>query len=605
MRWSQNVNTSEDTKCGTSVVADTLQSLGDRAKLCRETIDLIEAGQHVNRTDAVAGLGKLLDSCQNLRDAILSEDSAASWNTKEELSALVSRLGDAAEKRRRYLDLAQFLASGTVSHRRERTKQERLELRDAAVAELLEISALSSPPDLPGPAVNEWLNWACSLDDESNEPDLRHLKNNFPHLDDFVRQLEIEWWRDGESSTPAEMGASIPSITPGPNATAEPTANEAAPQAGSISLSTDLPIDQTSSEKESDTSPTSIATSALAVEEKEIPEVDPGVAELLKSASIEMAKTSSPKTEEPGDDSVSYLTNSVLNGKLSFFSWSDIEHFSRHIEKSKTQPKEDRTVRALVAASHWLEPRLDNPVLNPTCGICVLTGYKSDADVAVVDPDVATKIVNNDDDLPLFAGGADLLRWGLLQPSEDLFNGIASIRRLRFDQIKSWFGELYKIELAEQQFQDIYTLTSGIPILVGEMHKLIIPVPEDPPTWIGHAPWIEIKLKFERRLSAVALELKSGAPSVRLSDREISVLKMVVIASKNSNAENILSNLTDNWQNYNRREHRPLSSRDESTVALLQDLGLLPMRRANGLERMKALLPLESGDAMRQIVSYL
>ena len=594
---------SEDTKCGTSVVAETLQSLADRARLCRTTIDLLESGQHVNRADAVAGLGKLIDACQNLRDAILSEDSAATWSTKEELSALVSRLGDAATKRRRYLDLAQYLANGTVSHRRERTKQERLAQRDAAVAELMEISALSSPPELPGPAVEEWLNWACSLEDDANEPDLLNLKNNFPRLDDFVRQLEIECWHDGHSSAPVATRGSIATIIPITEAPAAETILGSKLHSGLISLSTITSNDEADAKEESDSSSSSANATTLTMQETRSPEVEPGIAELLKSASLENAQFSSPQAETATEDSVSSLTNTILSGKLSFFAWTDIEHFSRHIEKAKKQPKEDRTVRALVAISHWLEPRMDNPVLHPTCGIRALTD--STYGVVVVDPDAATRVVNSEESLPLFAGGADLLRWGLLQPADDHFNGIAPIRRLRFDQIKAWFGEVYKIELAEQQFQDIYTLTSGIPLLVGEMHKLIIPVPDDPPTWIGHAPWIEIKLKFERRLSVVALELKSGAPSVRLNDREISVLKMVVIASKNSTAENILANLTDDWQNYNRREHRPLSSRDESSVALLQDLGLLPMKRAGGLERLNALLPLESGDAMRQIVSYL
>jgi hypothetical protein len=441
------------------------------------------------------------------------------------------------------------------------------------------------------------------LEDDANEPDLLNLKNSFPRLDDFVRQLEIECWHDGHSSAPGATRESIATIIPATEAPAAETILGSTLHSGLISLSTSTSNDEAGAEQESGSSSSSATATTLTMEETKIPEVEPGIAELLKSASLEHAQFSSPKADTATEDAVSSLTNTILSGKLSLFSWSDIEHFSRHIEKAKKQPKEDRTIRALVAISHWLEPGIDNPVLHPTCGIRALTDYPSE--VVVVDPDVATKVVNSEESLPLFAGGADLLRWGLMQPADDHFNGIAPIRRLRLDQIKVWFGEVYKIELAEQQFQDIYTLTSGIPLLVGEMHKLIIPVPDDPPTWIGHAPWIEIKLKFERRLSAVALDLKSGAPSVRLNDREIGVLKMVVIASKNSIAENILANLTDDWQNYNRREHRPLSSRDESSVALLQDLGLLPMKRASGLERLNALLPLESGDAMRQIVSYL
>ncbi len=134
-----------DPKCIRSVVADTLQSVTSQAKLLREKIDLLEAGHQVGRAETVADLGNLLDACQNLRDAVLSEDSAAAWETKEQLHALVDRLDDVAAKRRRYLDLAQLLAAGTVSHRRERTRQERMAQRDAAVTELMEISRADIP----------------------------------------------------------------------------------------------------------------------------------------------------------------------------------------------------------------------------------------------------------------------------------------------------------------------------------------------------------------------------------------------------------------------------------------------------------------------------
>src|SRR3954447_9700806 len=119
LRWElNNVKTSEETKHGPSVVAETLKSLAGQAKLCHEKIDQLEAGQNLNRGEIIAEVSKLLDLCQNLRDAILSEDNTAAWKTKSELTALVTRLDGAAAKRRGYLELAQFLATGTVSHRR-------------------------------------------------------------------------------------------------------------------------------------------------------------------------------------------------------------------------------------------------------------------------------------------------------------------------------------------------------------------------------------------------------------------------------------------------------------------------------------------------------
>src|SRR5579859_3031443 len=134
------VNASEETRIGPSVVAESLRSLTEHATICHQMIDLLEAGQNLIRTDVLIEVGKLLDTCQNLRDAILSEDSTAAWATKAELGSLITRMEDTAAKRRRYLDLAQYFATGTVVHRRERTRLERLALRDAAVAELMEIS---------------------------------------------------------------------------------------------------------------------------------------------------------------------------------------------------------------------------------------------------------------------------------------------------------------------------------------------------------------------------------------------------------------------------------------------------------------------------------
>jgi hypothetical protein len=606
-----NVSASGGANFGRSVVAETLQNLTNQADLCRNTIDLLEAGQQVSRGEALAGLSRLFDACQNLRDAILSEDSAADWGSVDELHELVIRLDDAASKRRRYLDLAQVLAGGTVIHRRERSRQERLALRDAAVAELMEISDLAAPPELPGPSADEWLPWACSLEDGVDDPDLIHLKNHFPNLDDFVSEMEIEWWQEGNARPAVQLGASIPAIS-----VTSPAPPVAQPSASSSSGSGADPASaQAFSHSDSDIAieeeteaPDTAAVNELQHEHADETEasIDPDVAELLKSATLEPVATPAPQLSVESGDHVVTLTDTLLSGKLSFFAWNDVDQFARHLEKAKVNPHEDRQVRALLAISHWLEPREHNPVLHPTCGIRALTGYTGTSAAAVSDPEDVAKAIEDDERLALFSGGAALLRWGLLQPSEEQFNGIAPIRRLRFDQIKAWFGEVYQIELAEQQFRDIYTLTSGIPILIGELHKLIITNADEPPSWIGHAPWVEIKSKYELLIPKVAQELKRGLRSVRLTEREIALIKMVVIASEDSTADTISSNLSDNWVKYGRSEFRPMSSRDEVCVALLQDLGLLPMRRVGGQQdRTKTLLPLESGDALRLISNHI
>jgi hypothetical protein len=82
-------------------------------------------------------------------------------------------------------------------------------------------------------------------------------------------------------------------------------------------------------------------------------------------------------------------------------------------------------------------------------------------------------------------------------------------------------------------------------------------------------------------------------------------LKMVAIASDNSTSKTLASHLQEKWDQYSRPELEALSSGDEESVALLQGLGLLPMRRDFGLSPIQALMPFGPGDPLRQIVSYL
>ena len=117
-------------------------------------------------------------------------------------------------------------------------------------------------------------------------------------------------------------------------------------------------------------------------------------------------------------------------GKTSFFPWEQVEQFTRRIEKANVERKDARTIRALLAVSHFLEPRNQNPMTHAKCGIRALTGYPATPEAVYVAPSDVMQVIAEDDGLPLLTGGADLLRWGLLQPSERNFQGIASVRRM-------------------------------------------------------------------------------------------------------------------------------------------------------------------------------
>ena len=104
------------------------------------------------------------------------------------------------------------------------------------------------------------------------------------------------------------------------------------------------------------------------------------------------------------------------------------------------------------------------------CGIRALTDYPPTTEPVYVAPSDVMQFIAQDDGLPLLTGGADLLRWGLLQPSDRNFQGVASVRRFTVEHLKAWFSELFRIALSDKQIEDIFNLTSGIPYLVGELH---------------------------------------------------------------------------------------------------------------------------------------
>ena len=465
------MKTSEETKHGPSVVAETLKSLAEQAQLCHEKIDQLEAAHSLNRGEVIAEVGKLLDLCQNLRDAILSEDNTANWKSKSVLTALVSRLDDAAAKRRRYLELAQFLATGTISHRRERTRQERLALRDEAVAELMEISARQTAPELPGPAAEEWLQWACNLEDDTNDAELQQLKSGFPRLDDFVCQLEIDWWNNGPSPArsatkpAAKLTPAVPKLEPN----GSPLGGGNSPLKQAVAPSIEEPTFAPAIDEEPITLETTVIPEQI-LEHAPAPEtaISAGPGESTESNDFPAMQVSSESREEtlPAES----LAPS-RNGKTSFFSWDQIDEFTSHIERANIERKDARTVRALLAVSQWLDPKEHNPLSHVKCGIRALTGHPAPTDFEWVSPSDVMQTIAMDDGLPLLTGGADLLRWGLLQPSERNFQGIASIRRFSREHIKAWFSDIYRIALSDKQIDDIFTLPSGVTDLLSEKHK--------------------------------------------------------------------------------------------------------------------------------------
>ncbi|HEV2214775.1 MAG TPA: hypothetical protein VGR64_05760, partial [Terracidiphilus sp.] len=309
-------------------------------------------------------------------------------------------------------------------------------------------------------------------------------------------------------------------------------------------------------------------------------------------------------TEAPEDASKAHHPR--IKSQFSFFPEEEVECFSLYLEKAKRESKDERKVRALFAISHWLNPIDQNPVSHPSCGIRAQVDYSGATDLVPSSPTEASKAIGSHSKLLLFTGGADLLRWSLSQPPNGHFDALATVRRLTLDHIRVWFHDIYKIELAEPQLNDIFRLTSGIPLLVGEMHKLIVHDADAPPSWIGFELWTTVLTNFGNRLPALAHELTHGSSTIRLTEREIEILKMMVIASDDfATPESIVSGLTTEWSDYRHPEFQPLSATDAGSVALLERLGMLPSREGAGSSPIQSLVPLQHDDALRQVVRYL
>jgi hypothetical protein len=298
------------------------------------------------------------------------------------------------------------------------------------------------------------------------------------------------------------------------------------------------------------------------------------------------------------------------NKALSFFAADEVDSFRRAIKESESEPKDTRIVRALFAISQWLEPSEQNPALHPSCGIHALVHSDRREERRVIRAESATKTIDGESDLLILVGGADLLRWSLAEPDDEYFYLLATVRRFGKDELNAWFGFLYEIELTNLQLEGMLKLTAGIPMLVGQLHRLVLPPPGEPLDKLDEALWNRVQAEFALCLPHLAGELQNGSPSVRLTPREIEILKMVVYVSDLATIDSIVSDLVDGWNTFEvpgieRPKVSHLSDEDEASVTLLQNLGLLPMRRAFGLGAIEAILPLEADDALRHVVGYL
>jgi hypothetical protein len=300
---------------------------------------------------------------------------------------------------------------------------------------------------------------------------------------------------------------------------------------------------------------------------------------------------------------VGTLTSST-GGPLSFFAADEVNRLQRDLKDYASEPKASRLVRAVLAVSHWTEPRDRNPVLHPSCGILALLGCTQERRMFTADDAKAS--IARSDQLLLLPGGADLLRWALNEACDDFVYDYAAVRRLGLEDLRAWFERLYEIEVTPQQLVQMATRTGGIPLLVGELHRLIVPDGSEPPDKLHEGSWKKVQADFALNLPSLSRQLRDGGPAIRLTEREIEILKMVSLAAQYAaTSQQLVYDLTEGWGFYDRPDLRPIELDDEARVTLLQDLGLLPMHRAYGLRAVEALVPFEATDPLHTLLQHL
>ncbi len=184
-----------------SLWPSTITSLNDSLAALYVSVGKLKAAKSVDIAQVIEQLKAAAESSRNLHALVLSEMPDASWQNREELDLILEEIAKRVEarnieqQRNRLMALATELERGRVVHRRAARAKQLNELREQAVQELRgQAAAKGAPKTLPGPEVDEWLDWACGLQEPQDSASLQALRSGFVHLDEFVANLEPNMW---------------------------------------------------------------------------------------------------------------------------------------------------------------------------------------------------------------------------------------------------------------------------------------------------------------------------------------------------------------------------------------------------------------------------
>ncbi len=185
----------------TSMCPSAFVSLDEPLALLYESLGKLKAAKSVDIVNFTQQLRMAAESAHVVRELVWAELPGAAWQSREQLDALNKKIQDIVaartleQLRSRLLALATELERGSIVHRRAHRLSELNQLRDQAVSELRAQAGLQgTPPTLPGPQADQWIEWACGLQEPQDAESLQILRDGFAHLDDFVANLEYSMW---------------------------------------------------------------------------------------------------------------------------------------------------------------------------------------------------------------------------------------------------------------------------------------------------------------------------------------------------------------------------------------------------------------------------
>lgn len=281
--------------------------------------------------------------------------------------------------------------------------------------------------------------------------------------------------------------------------------------------------------------------------------------------------------------------------------------------------KRELGVRLVVAGSHWVEPlqddrgglpdRLGYTPADVIDNAQVAQGVEADP-LLVLNATPATAGLlaerrDRDKSVPLLIGGVDLLRWALAQSA--IVDGVTLVQvgmnRVSEGRISWWFERLRGLHFERGDgLGQIAQTTSGIPLLLGIWDEAL---------GGGHGGDVDaaklgaIGAGFDEALGGRARALVNGPGAVRLTPREIELMRMVVAVARNSSGSfDLQEELRDAWDELYRAEAMPAAAaaytEPDDAVALdvLKLSGLVPI----GPDGMVALEP---KDALFRLVDAI